>query len=227
MRRAHGRCVGLQCARTPSQMRLSRVLPPRRCSFAAGTSIPHEVLAVEREPHLARPKARQPETRAEALAREVRAVLVVDVPERRLAEDAPGVRKLEQDGRAGIRLRPGSDEAEERADVRHVLERVAAYECPSRELGVLRSESLGDERDVAVRPRSAGRVDPDPTPAGEVTERPEEGCVGPAPDFDDVSAREPVSVDPFPCEGSVNALLRGEQACVSIQRGEYSTSDSS
>ena len=116
----------------------------------------HEVLALEREPHLFRPKPRQLETRREALAREVRAMLVVDVPERRLAEDPFGVGKLEQDRSVVVRLRPGTDDTEERADVRHVLERVAAHQSAPGEVDVLWPERLREERDVAVRPGRAG-----------------------------------------------------------------------
>jgi hypothetical protein len=74
-------------------------------------------------------------------------MLVVDVPERDLAEDPERVRDLEHDrGRQSIRQTP-PDGAEEGVDVVHVLEGVPAEHETELPIEVVLNEELGDDFD--------------------------------------------------------------------------------
>ena len=162
-------------------------------SSGRGTRLEDDVLVVvvelERE-HVEAGPAEEPRERAGA---EVRAVLVVDVPEGGLAQHAHDVRQLEQDDRLLPLADPRADARHEVPDRRDVLERVPADDGVRVERAPVPVVQRVDEGQAARRRRrqpllDEGRVDAEPAVPAQLAHHREELALA-AADLDDCLPR--------------------------------------
>ena len=199
-------------ARAASTVSRARpIVPPRRGRHR----VDEKVLAVERRPHPLHVESTATEDFFETRPREVGAVLVVDVPERAVAEDPLRVKDLDQYGCMRMTRGPATKKPDECRHVCDMLERVSADESASRERGVGRVEPLGEKRHDRVAARCACGVDADAACTGQRAHRSQEGRVGPASDLHDLPPSELVTVDPLPCECIGERAARGG-ACLGL-----------
>ncbi len=152
---------------------------PRHRGPRRGTRLEHQVLTAIRLEQLEHLEAALAEQAGQRAAREVRAVLVVHVPEHSLLEHALHVRQLEE----YIHMRALADgvahQADEFPDGTDVLQRVPAADVVCLEVRILRSVEVGDEADTAGRSalcplRTIPGVEPDAVAAGALAQRDEE-----------------------------------------------------
>ncbi len=130
-------------------------------------------------------EARRPERSRHRPGREVGAVLVVDVPERRLAEDSPGVRHLEEQRRFGRATSASASVRRKSMDVVDVLERVPTDDERERPIDVPRLEERPvDRHPVGGRAFESclteARVDADALAAGRFRSSSQEEIGAPA-----------------------------------------------
>src|SRR3546814_9445762 len=90
----------------------------------------------------------------EGTDREVGAVLVIDIPEGALGEDAGRIRDLEEDDRPLAALELVAHHADERADLRYVLQRHLAAD----EVGIRRRGVICEEFPEHADPPGIGRL---------------------------------------------------------------------
>jgi hypothetical protein len=130
---------------------------------------------------------------------EVRAVLVVDVPERPLAQHAQDVRDLKEDARLRPVLERAPQRPYEQRDIAHVFERVTADDrIGLEEPGPPRVELRDDRHTLGARPGQTagdgGRIDPHAMVSAELTELGEEVSLA-AADLDDPLVAQPPALD--------------------------------
>src|SRR6185437_8058554 len=111
-------------------------------------------------------EARRAEEARERAAREVGAMLVIDVPERTLLEDPLHVRQLEEDIHMGTVTDGRAHQADEVQHRRDVLERVTTTNVVSVQVRILRAIEVANEGDPIRRARARTlrpipRIEPD------------------------------------------------------------------
>jgi hypothetical protein len=164
-----------------------------------GTGLQQDVLVVVVEAGVQHREAgavEQPHQRAD---REVRAVLVVDVPEGDLAQHPEHVGQLEEDGGGLPPGQVGPEQLHEPGHVGDVLQRVAADHEVGRQVGVLLAVQVGDEADPvggrAAHPveHHAG-VDPDAAVVAQLADAQQELALA-AAELEDVLVVQVETVD--------------------------------
>ena len=160
-----------------------------------------QVLAVEGPLEPVRREPRCAKRARERAGREVRAVLVVEIPEGSLLEHPPGIRHLEERDGSQCPVEPGSYLPQERGDVVHVLECVPADDgaCVGRNLlrceeGLCRRDAAHElGRQIAV---PVARIDGEPAPVRPAHQLRQEVAAA-APDLEHVAPGQRVPLDEF------------------------------